>query len=137
LEQTVGVREFILPASAEAHRADFENPATVYLSILEGSAFAGFILLRLDPDGSSVECRRIVVVERGRGIGQVAIAALERYCRSVLGRFRIWLDVFDANHRARHVYTKLGFRDCGETVNAGRRLLLYEKVLTTTMFRCR
>jgi RimJ/RimL family protein N-acetyltransferase len=76
-----------------------------------------------------VEFRRVVVADKDKGIGQLAIAAMERFCRAELERKRIWLDVFESNHRGRHVYEKLGYQRFGESSHPGGKLLLYEKAL--------
>jgi RimJ/RimL family protein N-acetyltransferase len=68
--------------------------------------------------------------KRGRGIGQDAIAQMEHYVTEILGRSRVWLDVFEENERARHIYEKLGYSRFGDATRGDRRLLLYEKRLT-------
>jgi RimJ/RimL family protein N-acetyltransferase len=105
------------------------DPGLVYLRIIADDKLKGFVMLALDPDQSSVEFRRIVVSTKGLGIGQSAIAKMEEFCRVELGRSRIWLDVFEYNHRGRHIYEKLGYRRFGESVIDGNVLLLYEKTL--------
>ena len=54
---------------------------------------------------------------------------VDQICRSEFGRLRVWLDVFETNLRARHVYEQCGYQRFGESEHEGRRLLLYEKVL--------
>lgn len=119
-------RSFIIPYSPERHREEFGKPAVVYKSIYGGDQLIGFVMLALDPDGQSVEFRRIVVSEPGRGIGKRAIEMVRDLCRSELGRTRLWLDVFETNERARHVYEKSGYRRFGASAHEGRTLLLYE-----------
>jgi len=128
LETAPGTREFIIPSVLGAHRANLTHDDFVYLSILERQAVAGVIILRLDVEPDSVELRRIIVRDRNRGIGQQAIRMVEAWCRS-LGRSRIWLDVFESNQRARHLYEKLGYRQFGQSTFEGRVLLLYEHEL--------
>jgi RimJ/RimL family protein N-acetyltransferase len=125
LETAPGSREFIIPNVFDAHRANLAHEDFVYLSILERQAVVGVIILRLDAEPNSVEFRRIVVRDRNRGIGQQAIRTMEAWCRS-LGRSRIWLDVFESNQRARHLYEKLGYRQFGQSTFEGKVLLLYE-----------
>lgn len=119
-------RNFIILYSLERHREEFGRPAVVYKSICRADRLIGFIMLVLDPDGQSVEFRRIVVSEPGRGIGKRAIGMVRHLCRSELGRARLWLDVFETNERARHVYEKSGYRPFGASEHEGRTLLLYE-----------
>lgn len=129
LERDRDVRPFILPYDVVRHRRTMAEPDVVYLRILDQDGLAGFIILVLDRDGSSIEFRRVVVSKPGRGIGQEAIAQMERYAVEVLHRSRVWLDVFEENERARHLYEKLGYSRFGTSVDGERRLLLYEKRL--------
>ena len=120
---------FIIPYSLEEHQAKFNVPNIVYLSILNNERLAGFIILALDPDGMSVEFRRIVVSAKGNGIGQAAIKVMEAYCQTTLQRNRIWLDVFEFNKRGKHVYKKLGYTQFKRGDHEGQPLLFYEKRL--------
>jgi len=127
MERAADTREYITVSSLQAHRQQFARPDIVYLSIYTDAGLAGYIILALEGDGETVEFRRIVVADKGRGIGRAAISAMEGYCRGRLRRRRIWLDVFESNHRGRHVYEKLGYRlfDTGEL--RGQKLLLLQK----------
>jgi RimJ/RimL family protein N-acetyltransferase len=129
MEQDPDTRGFITPYSLDTHATNFAKADVVYLRILADGRLAGFFILVLDPDGRSVEFRRVVVAAKGAGIGQLAIQRMEEFCREEMGRRRIWLDVFEHNARGRHVYEKLGYRrfDSGEL--DGKPLLLYEKQL--------
>ena len=115
--------------SLEEHQREYERVDIVYLSIYADSQLAGYFILALDSDLTSVEFRRIVVAAKGAGIGQAAIAAMEAYCVEALRRQRIWLDVFASNPRGLHIYQKLGYRrfDSGEL--DGRKLLYLQKTI--------
>lgn len=127
MEQEPETRSFIVSYTLEEHRRSFADPEIIYLRILDDREIVGFFILALDPDGRSVEFRRIVVACRGKGIGQHAIARMEAFCRDSLARTRIWLDVFEDNALARHVYEKGGYVRFGEVAGEDCRLLLYEK----------
>ncbi len=128
-------RGFIVPGTPERFRSDYADPEIRYLSIVgtrpgpgEGE-LAGYLILVLGSDGASVECRRIVVGRKNRGIGKRAMRLLDRYCREVLDRRRIWLDVYDFNTRGRRVYESSGYRFTGKAERDGKTLLFYEKRL--------
>jgi RimJ/RimL family protein N-acetyltransferase len=91
------IREFICPYSIERHKEEFEKDEIVYLNIKFNSILVGFVLLKLEDDERSIEFRRIVIVKRGKGIGQKVLNEIENYCLNKLKRKRIWLDVFDFN----------------------------------------
>lgn len=120
-------QKYILPYTPLEHELKIKDSALVYLRILAHNELKGFFILALEPDRQSIEFRRIVISEKGRGIGQLAIVMMEQYCRKELNRTRIWLDVFEDNSRGRHIYEKLGYVFFGENVNQGKKLLLYHK----------
>ena len=127
MEQDADVAPNILPYSVEQHQAEYNRDDIVYLTIHDNHELAGFLILALDPDESSVEFRRIVVVNRNRGTGQQAIREMEVYCRDRLQRTRIWLDVFDFNQRGQHVYNKLGYELFDQKDYQDKTLLYYQK----------
>lgn len=122
-------RNFVISYSLDRHRTEFANPEVVYKSVVRNGQHIGFLILVLDSDDQSVEFRRIVVSEPGRGYGKRVVSMVDAICRAELGRVRVWLDVFEENERARHLYEHCGYQRFGESEREGRRLLLYEKVV--------
>ncbi len=128
-ENLNGIKEFICPYSINRHKEEFEKDEMIYLNINYKSKPVGFVLLKLEDDKKSIEFRRIVVVESGKGIGQQVLNEIEKYCVSKLKRKRIWLDVFDFNERGIHIYEKQGYQKMGEKDIADKRAFIYEKLL--------
>ena len=126
-EQTDDTREYIISYDLERHRAEFEKDEIIYSSIIFDSRIVGFVILKLEDDLKSVEFRRIVVNEKGRGIGQAALREVGRYCFETLNKERIWLDVFSFNVRGIHIYEKHGYQRIGEADFAEKKLFVYEK----------
>ena len=52
-------RDYIIPYSLEKHQQEFMKPAIIYKTIRHGENPAGFVMLAIDPDGVSVELRRV------------------------------------------------------------------------------
>ena len=129
LEQAPDTKQFVLPYSEIEHARNILNSSFVYLRILDAGELVGFFILVLDSEPNSFEFRRAVVSDKGKGVGQSAITAMEQFCRTQLQRTRVWLDVFEYNNRGRHIYEKLGYERYGESDHEGRRLLLYQKRL--------
>ncbi len=130
MERQADAAGFILPGTLTDHQAAFDGRGVTYLAIeADDASLAGFILLAPEAGGDSVEFRRIVVRDKGRGAGQRAIRLLEDWCREHLQCRRIWLDVFEFNARGRHVYEKLGYRRFDGRDLDGKTLCLYEKRL--------
>ena len=112
----------------ERHREEFLRAKILYKSIYATpDELIGFIILVLEPDGQSVEFRRIVVSERDKGYGRRAVALVDEICGEELGRKRVWLDVFEFNQRGRHLYESNGYRYVGASEFEGKTLRLYEK----------
>src|SRR5262245_49746367 len=88
LEQLPDTKQFVLPYSEAEHARKILDPSFVYLRIVHAGELAGFFILVLDPDRNSVEFRRVVVSDKGKGIGQSAIAKMEQFCRAELQRKR-------------------------------------------------
>ncbi|MGR2739678.1 GNAT family N-acetyltransferase [Billgrantia sp. Q4P2] len=118
--------EFIVPYSLEKHQEEFSKPNVVYKTIRQGKDLVGFVILALDPDDVSIELRRIVVSNPGRGIGACTLEIVRDLCGCEYGRSRVWLDVFETNSHARYVYEKAGYSCFGKSEHEGRTLLLYE-----------
>ncbi|MDZ7840929.1 MAG: GNAT family protein [Gammaproteobacteria bacterium] len=131
MEQEPDTREYIIPYTSSDHRESIQDPNLVYLKIQEKFKTVGFLILALEPDDRSVEFRRVVVSTEGQGIGQAAIKIMEDFCFTNLGRTRVWLDVFEHNHKGQHIYEKLGYRRFQKARHEGKALFLYEKNIAT------
>jgi RimJ/RimL family protein N-acetyltransferase/alkylhydroperoxidase family enzyme len=104
---------FVLGWSREQHRRALDD-ASVAHGILETRSAEprplGFVMLAgVDPPGGSVEFRRIVVQEKGRGLGREAVRLVKREVFDRFRAHRLWLDVFEDNPRARALYASEGF----------------------------
>jgi RimJ/RimL family protein N-acetyltransferase len=132
-ENSADVSEFIVPTTLEKHRTDMLKPEITYLSIVDEDSLLGYIILAIEDDLTSIEFRRIVIDSKGQGVGQVAIREMEHYCKNNLKAKRIWLDVFDANKRGKHIYNKLGYRQFKVGELNGQSLLYMDKIIS----RCR
>lgn len=129
LEQQADVNDYIAANTLEDHQSRMIEENTVYLTIDEDGQFAGFMILIHQPNTDSMECRRIAVTHRDEGIGQQALQLMEDYCQEHFNVKRIRLDVFEANERGKHVYTKLGYKQFKTGTYRGKTLLYMEKFL--------
>lgn len=106
---------FILPNTRAEHLALLQDTDIAHL-ILRSPAnhIIGFIILAgLENKNRSVEFRRIVIQEKGKGKGRMAIREIKKHCFEKLKAHRLWLDVLDTNKRARHLYQSEGFKEEG------------------------
>jgi len=131
MEQSEDTARHVIPWSVEKHLSEMQNESIVYLSIYVDRILSGFIILFLEEAGV-IEFRRIVISSKGKGLGQRAIKQMEKYCIEELKGSKVWLDVFESNHRGRHIYNKLGYRQFKIGSHEGRTLIFMEKPLFLT-----
>lgn len=128
-EERDDTNSFINSYSLEEHKLQFEKLDIIYKTIVADEEIIGFILLRLDDDGESVEFRRIVIDKKGKGYGKEAVKWLDNICIKELERKRIWLDVYDFNKRGIHIYESCGYKFMRSKEENGKTLKIYEKNL--------
>ncbi|TMN39323.1 GNAT family N-acetyltransferase [Pseudoalteromonas sp. S2755] len=129
MESVADNSQFIISSSLSTHQSQFADTNVRYLTIYLGNEIAGFMILAVEPELKSVEFRRIVVAKKGLGIGQEAINQMEKYVLEELRISRVWLDVFEDNLRAQHIYQKLGYQQFDTMPYDNKILLLFEKHL--------
>jgi diamine N-acetyltransferase len=115
LEQRPENRTFVSAWKEEKHRQMLASADARYLvAERDDGQFAGYaILLGLESEHRSIELKRIVVSEPGRGVGAWMLHAILAMAFGELQAHRVWLDVFETNTRAQQIYEKLGFRRDG------------------------
>ncbi|WP_394241181.1 GNAT family N-acetyltransferase [Vibrio astriarenae] len=128
MERSIETKDYVLPYPLEKHKLLINSNDVIYLSLYYENELSGFMILSQESK-DVVEFRRIVVSSKGKGIGQLAIKEMERYCREKLGCSKVWLDVFELNSRGIHIYQKLGYQQFREAEIEGKRLLLMNKAL--------
>ena len=75
----------------------------------DGSRVGYVILAGLADANQSIELRRIVVTEKGKGYGKEALRLVKKLAFEELKAHRLWLDVKEHNVRARNLYESEGF----------------------------
>ena len=123
--------KYVHAYSEREHADNLANPEAHYF-IAEDSAAnpLGFAIL-FDNEPGRIEWRRIIVKSPGGGVGKQFMTAVIDYFQKQ-GAQSIWLDVYENNARARHVYRSLGFQETNKTSLQGKpgtTLVIMEKVL--------
>ena len=123
LEQTPFAREFVGQWSEARHRAAMEADDVRYLvSETASGALQAYVILRgLCEDNRAIELKRIVVAAPGRGLGRNILSEVIRVAFEDLHAHRLFLDVFEDNARACHLYESLGFVYEGTMRDAAQR----------------
>jgi RimJ/RimL family protein N-acetyltransferase len=123
LERSPMAREFVGQWSEERHRATLAGgDARYYLSKTEWDDMQAYVILRgIHEDSRAIELKRIVVAVPERGLGRRILQELIGIAFRELGAHRMFLDVFEDNTRARHLYESLGFQYEGVMREAANR----------------
>ena len=130
LDKQSHARKFVNGTGIKTHQISFNAHNINYLSIENNSTeFCGYFILVEEPNTGSIEFRRVIIDQTKRGIGQVAITEMERYCKRIFNVSRIWLDVYEDNEIGLYIYKKMGYKWFKEESVEGRMLYFYEKTL--------
>ena len=115
LERTPEFRAFVGSWSEEEHLKILNDPDAAYLVLEdETGQVIGFALLRgLRAEHNSLELKRIVIGVPNQGFGKKFLEVIVAKAFDEYGMHRVWLDVFETNARARHVYRAFGFHEDG------------------------
>jgi RimJ/RimL family protein N-acetyltransferase len=117
LEQDPENLPFITPWERTQHEAAIRFPDFRHFIVEAGPelAPAGFlILIGCRSPHRSVELKRMVVRDKGRGFGRAALRVAKKVAFDDLGAHRFWLDVKKRNTRAQALYDGEGFVVEGE-----------------------
>jgi len=114
IESDIQNSKFITPNTPEEHKALIIDENIEHLLLKQFNHIIGFVILSGVKDkNNSIEFRRIVIKEKGRGLGRKSIQEIKRYCFEELDCHRLWLDVLESNVRARHLYSSENFKEEG------------------------
>lgn len=126
--------EFVEQYSKNEHFKIIENPNFLHLTIKhrESKRLIGYIIVAgVLNKNKSLEFRRIVINEKGKGFGREAVQLLKKVCFEELQFHKLWLDVYDSNTRAIKLYESESFKKEGTirkvilTKKKGASLLIY------------
>jgi RimJ/RimL family protein N-acetyltransferase len=114
IEQRFARRGLILSDDADTHQRRMTDSDCGCFIVEEHGASVGYVILRgLTTGSGTIELQRIVIGLPGRGLGSRALRLVIDKVFQEYGARRLWLDVFQHNNRARHVYRKAGFIEEG------------------------
>lgn len=112
LERNPIARQFVGQWTEDRHRSTLAaGDARYYVSESEACEVEAYVILRgLKEDSRAIEIKRVVVAKPERGLGRRILTEIIRIAFRELGAHRLFLDVFEDNARARHLYESLGFK---------------------------
>lgn len=104
-------RDYITQWTREQHRKAIEGTDSAHLIIEADLEPAGYLIINgLNNPARSIELMRLVITEKGNGIGRDVLRLAKRCAFKRWNAHRLWLDVRSNNPRARHLYESEGFR---------------------------
>ncbi|MGI9545216.1 MAG: GNAT family N-acetyltransferase [Cyclobacteriaceae bacterium] len=106
---------FIGAFSHERHQQVIADPNERHFKFINGQQnMIGYAIISgFKQDHRYFELRRIAIAEKGKGYGRQALRLIKDYCFSEEACYRLWLDVYDFNQRARQLYLSEGFKEDG------------------------
>jgi diamine N-acetyltransferase len=112
IEQIPEFRSYIGVWSAEEHlRAMADLDIEYIVASGEENAVDGFAILQgIQSSHHSLHLKRIAVRIPNRGLGRALLESVAARAFLHHHAHRLWLDVFETNTRARHIYEAYGFR---------------------------
>ncbi|QMS88003.1 GNAT family N-acetyltransferase [Nostoc edaphicum CCNP1411] len=124
-------KDLILCWSREEHSSNLHCADKHYLMIenVSGETQGYAILSGLQSPNRSIELTRIIVAEPGLGYGKRALRIILKKVFEDYNAHRCWLDVFEHNQRARHVYQSVGFQEEGVLREALRQKDKYSSLV--------
>lgn len=128
-------RQYIISWPHEKHLQAVRDPDITHL-IVQNETNVGYVILAglLDAN-QSIELRRIVITEKGRGYGKATVEIIKKLAFETYHAHRLWLDVKTQNHRAQAIYSGAGFMTEGtlrECLKSGDR---YESLVIMSMLQ--
>ncbi|MCG8332768.1 MAG: GNAT family N-acetyltransferase [Chitinophagales bacterium] len=108
-------QQFIISNTRAEHLQLLQDKGIAHLIVKSrNNQTIGFVILGgMASHNQSIEFRRIVINEKGKGYGRKVIQSIKKYCFEELKCHRLWLDVLENNVRARHLYKTEGFVEEG------------------------
>jgi diamine N-acetyltransferase len=134
-EQSEENRRFVIPRTRAEHNRSLNNPNCGHL-IVEAETRVGYVILMgLRDPNQSVEFRRIVITQKGRGYGMATVLKVQALAFELYEAHRLWLDVKVENNRARSIYEKAGFTTEGILRECLREDGNYESLVVMSLLR--
>ncbi|HEY1706960.1 MAG TPA: GNAT family protein [Rhizomicrobium sp.] len=122
LEQRPEFSPFINAWPAERHARAMNDPDFRYLMFEEQDRAIGYAFLNgLTSPNRAIQLCRVALAEPGGGRGRAACRLIMEEAFDRLGAHRLYLDLFEDNARAEHLYRALGFVLEGLARDAERR----------------
>jgi ribosomal protein S18 acetylase RimI-like enzyme len=113
IERTEGFEAYVGRSSVRS-TGDDGGSRHPYIMLEDETGPVGFAILQgAGAANGIVYLKRIAIRSPGKGLGKRFLAELIRLSFEALGAEKFWLDAFETNQRARHVYASCGLQHDG------------------------
>jgi len=105
-------RPYVTQWTRREHEKALDHPDTshrIVETVADGRAVGYVILAGLSSPGDSVELKRMVITDKGRGYGRETLRLIKTVALDELRTRRLWLDVRTNNPKAKRLYETEGF----------------------------
>ena len=123
-------RQYIIPWSRKQHLQSIRDNNIAHLVVWSETRIGYVILAGLLDANQSIEFRRIVITDKGKGYGKQTVEIIKKLAFETYNAHRLWLDVKVQNHRAQAIYQAAGFaiegtlRECLKSENGYESLVI-------------
>lgn len=120
-EQATGNAQFVGQWTKEQHINALSHKDILHLLVEDSTTNrpVGYLIMAgIENPNHSIELKRIVICEKGKGLGTETLRLIKKVAFEQLKAHRLWLDVSYKNCRAQSLYKSEGFieegilRDC-------------------------
>lgn len=115
-EQESDAAQFVGQWTKEQHKDSLQQEDILHLIVEDKNTYkiVGYIIIAgLTNCNHNIEFRRIVITQKGNGIGREALKLVKKIVFEKLDAHRLWLDVRHKNCRAQKLYKSEGFTEEG------------------------
>ena len=135
LERLPEFRTFVGSWSMDHHLKTFADPGAAYIVAEDAQKqIAAFAILQgLQSEHRAIELKRLVVGVPDQGLGRKLLSAVADRAFGEYSAHRLFLDVFETNDRACHVYETFGFRKEGIMRDAFYRDGIYHSLVLMSL----
>jgi catechol 2,3-dioxygenase-like lactoylglutathione lyase family enzyme/RimJ/RimL family protein N-acetyltransferase len=126
--------QYIIPWLRETHLQALRNPDIAHLIVQDETKKVGYVILAgLLLANQSIEFRRLVITEKGRGYGKATVEIIKQLAFETYRTHRLWLDVKTQNYRAKAIYSLAGFKVEGKLRECLKSGDQYESLILMSM----
>lgn len=114
IERSPGFEAFVGRSDRAQHEAMMAAADQRYIILEDETGPLGFAILQgIGASNGNIYLKRIAVGATGKGLGKKFLSDLIRMSFTEFNAEKFWLDAFETNSRAQHVYASCGLRHDG------------------------